>query len=300
MDAKVLAIAYDPQATFAGDGLAPHSPDVIAPFLFSDRHLYIANAPDYSSTEPLLMRKDPLKVGTSDMLRTGRGETQTDSAQFVKLIENKNLASVTAGVQHVYGAFRSQLAGLGSSAVCAYSRHAVSQQMANVFRNKKAACPKANDTYEHTYIRNNPLNPAKISTTPLFVHYGKDRLTEILVQENIFDLSGRQVTVFFLATDRGNIFKIVKNSFEKEARHVLTIHVVEAATRIISLSAHIERLPNRQTANVILVLTPSQLILLPSSTCHRQQSCTECLVMNDPECAWILHGAECVAISENI
>ncbi|VDO69612.1 unnamed protein product [Haemonchus placei] len=29
--------------TFAGDGLAPHAPDVVAPFLFSGRYLYTAN-----------------------------------------------------------------------------------------------------------------------------------------------------------------------------------------------------------------------------------------------------------------
>ncbi|KIH59447.1 sema domain protein, partial [Ancylostoma duodenale] len=243
--------APGPRRIFAGDGLAPHAPDVIAPFLFSGRYLYTANAPDYSSTELLLMRKDPLKSGTADMLRTGRGESQTDGAQFVKLTENKNevlaffseppsesegcglrrvarigrvcrddtggtgkhqhewtsfvksrldcaiegkdqdtlyfnqLASVTAGAHFLYGAFRSQLAGLGSSAICAYSRATVSQTMAGAFRNKKANCPRANDTYEHTYIRNNPLLPTKLSTSPLFVHYGSDRFAEILIQENV-------------------------------------------------------------------------------------------------------------------
>uniref|UniRef100_A0A7I5E512 Semaphorin CD100 antigen and Plexin domain containing protein n=1 Tax=Haemonchus contortus TaxID=6289 RepID=A0A7I5E512_HAECO len=352
--------------TFAGDGLAPHAPDVVAPFLFSGRYLYTANAPDYSSTELLLMRKDPLKTGTSDMLRTGRGETQTDGAQFVKLTENRNevlaffsepptetegcglrrvarigrvcrddtggtgkhqhewtsfvksrldcaiegkdqdtlyfnqLASVAPGTHFVYGAFRSQLAGLGSSAVCAYSRATVSQRMASVFRNKKVACPRANDTYEHTYIRNNPLISTKLSTSPLFVHYGMDRFTEILVEENVVDLAGRHSTVFFVATDQGNVFKIVKDIHERDATHVVSMKAVEARTPIISLSAHVERLPNQQTAKKLLILTPTQLILLPTSACHRLQSCTECLSMGDPECAWVLHGVECVAVSANI
>ncbi|KAE9421706.1 hypothetical protein Angca_003127, partial [Angiostrongylus cantonensis] len=356
----------NPRKTFAGDGLAPHAPDVVAPFLFSGRHLYTANAPDYSSTDLLLMRKDPLKVGTSDMLRTSRGETQTDGTQFVKLIENKHevlaffsepssenedcglrrvarigrvcrddtggsgkhhhewtsfvkspldcaiegkdqdtlhfnqLASVAAGMQLIYGAFRSQLAGLGSSAICAYSRATVSQRMASAFRNRKMACSKANDTYEHTYIRNNPLIPTKLSTSPLFVHYGKDRFSEILVQEDVVDLSGRHSTIFFVATDHGKLFKIVKNSVEPEARHVSTVKAVDVRSPIVSLSAHVERLPNRQSAKMILLLTPTQLTLLPSSTCHRHQSCLDCLIMRDPECAWILHGAECVAVSENI
>ncbi|KAJ1371863.1 Sema domain [Parelaphostrongylus tenuis] len=356
----------NPRRTFAGDGLAPYAPDVVAPFLFSGRHLYTANAPDYSSSELLLMRKDPLKLGTSDMLRTSRGETQTDGAQFVKLTENKHevlaffsepssenegcglrrvarigrvcrddsggfgkhhhewtsfvkspldcaiegkdqdtlyfnqLTSVAAGTQLIYGAFRSQLAGLGSSAICAYSRTTISQRMAGAFRNKKAACPKANDTYEHTYIRNKPLILTRLSTSPLFVHYGKDRFTEILIQEDVVDLSGRHSTIFFVATDQGNLFKIVKNFVEPDARHVSTVKAVEAGTSIVSLSAHVERLPNQQMAKMILIVTPTQLTLLPSSICHRQQSCSECLKMKDPDCAWILHGTECVAVSENI
>ncbi|EPB68614.1 sema domain protein [Ancylostoma ceylanicum] len=322
--------------------------------------------PDYSSTELLLMRKDPLKVGTSDMLRTGRGESQTDGAQFVKLTENKNevlaffseppsesegcglrrvarigrvcrddtggtgkhqhewtsfvksrldcaiegkdqdtlyfnqLASVTAGAHFLYGAFRSQLAGLGSSAICAYSRATVSQTMAGAFRNKKANCPRANDTYEHTYIRNNPLLPNKLSTSPLFVHYGSDRFAEILTQENVVDLAGRHSTVFFVATDQGKVFKIIKNAVEAEARHVSSVKAVEASSPIVSLTAHVERRPNLQTARKLLILTPTQLILLPSSMCKQQQTCTDCLSMGDPECAWVLHGAECVAVSENI
>ncbi|RCN29116.1 sema domain protein [Ancylostoma caninum] len=319
-----------PRRIFAGDGLAPHAPDVIAPFLFSGRYLYTANAPDYSSTELLLMRKDPLKSGTADMLRTGRGESQTDGAQFVKLTENKNvgisaqtntenrrkeltrrhntidaqrivslnevlaffseppsesegcglrrvarigrvcrddtggtgkhqhewtsfvksrldcaiegkdqdtlyfnqLASVTAGAHFLYGAFRSQLAGLGSSAICAYSRATVSQTMAGAFRNRKANCPRANDTYEHTYIRNNPLLPT--------------------------NLAGRHSTVFFIATDQGKVFKVIKYALEAEARHVSSVKAVEASSPIVSLTAHIERRPNQQTAKKLLILTPTQ------------------------------------------
>ncbi|WKX92254.1 hypothetical protein Q1695_010355 [Nippostrongylus brasiliensis] len=351
--------------TFPGDGLAPHGPDVVAPFLFSGRHLYTANAPDYSSSELLLMRKDTSKFGTSDMLRTGRGETQTDGAQFVKLTENKyevlaffsepptdtegcglrrvarvgricrddtggtgkhqhewtsfvksrldcaiegkdqdtlyfnQLASIAPGTHFVYGAFRSQLAGLGSSAVCAYSRSTMSQRMASAFRNRKSTCPRANDTYEHTYIRNNPLISTKLSTAPLFVHYGKDRFSEILVQENVVDLAGRHSTVFFIATDQGKIFKVIKRDGDSEAKHVISMKAAEAGTSIVSLSAHVKRLPNQQTAKKLLILTPTQLVVLPTSACHRVQSCSECLTMDDSECAWVLHGAECVAVSAN-
>ncbi|KHJ83533.1 hypothetical protein OESDEN_16768 [Oesophagostomum dentatum] len=34
--------------------------------------------------------------------------------------------------------------------------------------------------------------------------------------------------------------------------------------------------------------------------CKQQQTCTDCLSMGDPDCAWVLHGAECVPVSENI
>ncbi|RCN25497.1 hypothetical protein ANCCAN_28790, partial [Ancylostoma caninum] len=123
---------------------------------------------------------------------------------------------------------------------------------------------------------------------------------EILIQENVVDLAGRHSTVFFIATDQGKVFKVIKYALEAEARHVSSVKAVEASSPIVSLTAHIERRPNQQTAKKLLILTPTQLILLPSSMCKQQQTCTDCLSMGDPECAWVLHGAECVAVSENI
>ncbi|VDN29478.1 unnamed protein product [Cylicostephanus goldi] len=131
--------------------------------------------------------------------------------------------------------------------------------MGSAFRNRKANCPRANDTYEHTYIRNNPLVPTKLSNSPLFVHYGSDRFTEILVQENVVDLAGRHSTVFFIATDQGRIFKVVKNAAKAEARHVSSTKAVEASSPIISLTSHVERRPNQQTARSLLILTTTQV-----------------------------------------
>ncbi|KHJ83852.1 hypothetical protein OESDEN_16443 [Oesophagostomum dentatum] len=133
--------------------------------------------------------------------------------------------------------------------------------MAGAFRNRRANCPRANDTYEHTYIRNNPLVPTKLSNSPLFVHYGNDRFTEILVQESVVDLAGRHSTVFFIATDQGRIFKVIKNAVEAEAQHVSSVKAVEASSPIVSLTAHIERRPNQQTARKLLILTPTQVSL---------------------------------------
>lgn len=46
------------------------------------------------------------------------------------------------------------------------------------------------------------------------------------------DLAGRHSTVFFIATDQGKLFKIVKDNTESDARHVLSMMAVEVDFRV--------------------------------------------------------------------
>uniref|UniRef100_A0A1I7XQ88 Sema domain-containing protein n=1 Tax=Heterorhabditis bacteriophora TaxID=37862 RepID=A0A1I7XQ88_HETBA len=367
--AEFLYNAEGVQRTFAGNGLAPFAQDIKAPFVYAANFLYTANAPHYSSPEPLILRKDTLRAGTNDILRTDRGERQFEGAQFVGLIENgheilsffseppsesegcglrrvarvgrvcrsdpggqgkhqnewtsfvkarldcyieekdqdtlyfNQLASICPSTRSFFGAFRSQLAGLGASAVCMYSRATISRQMGAVFNNSRiSTCPRAIGTYEHIFIRSNPLIQKRMNAAPIFVHYGQDRFQFILVQEDVIDLFGRRNTVLFIATDQGRVFKVVQNEEQTTASHVATFQVVQLqpSSPIQSISLHSEQLPNQQLATSLLVLTNNKIIRLPSSTCAHIFSCSQCLSLGDPECAWINHGAECVVISQNL
>lgn len=45
----------------------------------------------------------------------------------------------------------------------------------------------------------------------------------------------------------------------------------------------------------VYVGSPSGVVQLPLSTCHRYASCFDCVLARDPFCAW--DGAECVEIT---
>lgn len=76
-----------PVETFPGEGLSPFTPMVKAPFVNADGRLFTANAPEYSqSADAIWLRKTVNK--REKAIRTARGESAFDSAQFVAMEEN--------------------------------------------------------------------------------------------------------------------------------------------------------------------------------------------------------------------
>ncbi|CAP31074.2 Protein CBR-SMP-2 [Caenorhabditis briggsae] len=362
-------------------GMSPIDADSTSPFIRSNENIITVNVAELSSSEPLLIRRNVVKmwkgIENDVILRTPRGLSSFEQANFLsmhkvkkevlfffsespmetegcglhkvarvgrvceddpggRLSYNKEwssyekariecsieendtdtfyfnqFAGVAESPNSFYGAFRSQLAGIGASAICKYSKKSISKSFASGFRDSDSpdSCAKANELEELSRLRLKPLIKHKISANPIYIFHGKDRFVHVLAQEDSRDLSNRSFDILYVGTNLGNILKIVISNSEPGSnvtgRHAVTLKVLPSNSKITDMSLYtkngVEELivVTEQSVSHTKTLTAYylniQVIKVPSATCHLATNCAECLSHGDPHCAWA-DGAECIDI----
>ncbi|CAB3410883.1 unnamed protein product [Caenorhabditis bovis] len=234
----------------------------------------------------------------------GRGNYKSEWSSFVKarvecVLEEdgadtfhyNQLKSISETHQNFYGAFRSELAGIGASAICKYSKQEISQSLSSAFHSIRSdQCSKANDFDELSRLRLNPLIKKRIKSHPIFSYYGKgkEKFIYVLPQEQVRDLSNQTHDILFIATNFGNILKIIISN--GNARHSSTFKVLPVNTKVISMFLTDE--------NHFAIVTENSIVKMPTSVCmtSNEMTCALCLQAGDPQCAW-KGGVECLDIT---
>lgn len=350
-----------PQRLISAVGMSPIDADSTAPFIRSNENIITVNVAELSSSEPLLVRRNVIKmwkgIENDVILRTPRGLSSFEQANFLsmhkvkkevlfffsespmetegcglhkvarvgrvceddpggRLSYNKEWSSYEkariecsieetdtdtfyfnqfAGVAEsptsFYGAFRSQLAGIGASAICKYSKKVISGSFASGYKESTPdTCSRANDIEELSRIRLKPLIKQKISANPIYIFHGKDRFVHVLAQEDTRDLSNRAYDILYVATNLGNILKIVVPSTDKTGRHAVTLKVLPTNSKIVDMSLY-----SKNNLEELIVITEQSVLKVPTATCHLASNCAECLAHGDPHCAWA-DGVDCIDI----
>ncbi|KAJ8416157.1 hypothetical protein AAFF_G00381790 [Aldrovandia affinis] len=99
-------------------------------------------------------------------------------------------------------------------------------------------------------------------------------------------LDGRLYHVLFIGTDEGWLHRAVDIEGE--------VHIIEEL-QLYEEPQPVDALVISQLQRSIYVGSPSGVLQLPLSTCHRYTSCFDCILARDPFCAW--DGARCVEIA---
>ncbi|KAJ8284673.1 hypothetical protein COCON_G00035230 [Conger conger] len=99
-------------------------------------------------------------------------------------------------------------------------------------------------------------------------------------------LDGRQYDVMFIGTDEGWLHRAV----EIEGQ----VHIIEEL-QLFEEPQPVDAMVISRVQRSIYVGSPSGVLQLPLSSCHRYTSCFNCIFARDPFCAW--GGSECVEIA---
>lgn len=348
----------------SGVGMSPIDADSTAPFIRSNENIITVNVAELSSSEPLLIRRNVIKmwkgIENDVILRTPRGLSSFEQANFLSMHKVKKevlfffsespmetegcglhkvarvgrvceddpggrlsyikewssyekariecsieendtdtfyfnqFAGVAESPNSFYGAFRSQLAGIGASAICKYSKKQISKSFANGFKESvnPDTCARANDLEELSKLRLKPLIKQKISANPIYIFHGKDRFVHVLAQEDIRDINNHPFDVLYVGTNLGNILKIIVSNSESNTtgRHAITLKVLPTTSKIVDMSLYANN-----GLEELVVVTEQSILKVPTATCHLATNCAGCLAHGDPHCAWA-DGVECVDI----
>uniref|UniRef100_A0A914VET5 Semaphorin-1A n=1 Tax=Plectus sambesii TaxID=2011161 RepID=A0A914VET5_9BILA len=231
----------------------------------------------------------------------------------------------------VYAVFNTPLAGVRASAICAFDLRAVNKVFAeSAF--KSQASPRASwqpvrdfpklrpgscvadssamPEDAAAFARANPLMADVVPNffgSPLVVHAGvdNDRFTQIAIDPQVHALDGRRYDVLFVGTDRGHVLKLINLAgagakTDDATVHVETLRVLEHPMSVRNLMIYREPAGNgiddsgSESAH-LLVVSDQEVRRVPLHYCSRVKSCTACVGLRDPYCAWDTAQEACVS-----
>ncbi|CAG0898251.1 unnamed protein product [Darwinula stevensoni] len=257
-----------------GRGLCPFLPEYNATALFAqDKRLYVGTVLDLGGMDPVIYRR-PNEDENDYPLRTEQYDLkQLNGPHFVSSMEDDD---------YVYFFFREKACEVSQS---------------GKVPNPRPGSTLVNDStllseYAVNFMKLYPFmydHVQPIYQQPIFVFsqdQNNSRLSRIVVDENITGVDGSTHNVIFVGTDDGRILKIFSNE-DKTAGKVNATVVEELVVlgnggRVVNMYRYREEgKPAR-----IIVIGDEHIIALPVHRCYLVKSCSDCVKLQDPYCAW--------------
>ncbi|VDK76169.1 unnamed protein product [Litomosoides sigmodontis] len=231
--------------------------------------------------------------------------------------------------QLVYAVFRSPLAGVSSSAICAFEI----QQINDVFSESKYGGRSnlqslwVNTLYSDTskyrpgkctnnsrllpeeavaFARANPLMNEAISNyfrAPIAIHTGLDHFTQIVIDPQVKAVDGHFFDIMFIGTNQGNIFKLVNLAGTKAvtkqlSHHICTFQITNEPIRNMMLYRGNPR--DSPVDRYLIAVSERSVVRVPIAQCSRFDTCIDCVALRDPHCAWDMEFKRCVLLNDNL
>ncbi|KAG0710478.1 Semaphorin-1A [Chionoecetes opilio] len=113
------------------------------------------------------------------------------------------------------------------------------------------------------------------------------RFSKIAVDPQVTYVDGKTVDVLFIATDNGIIFKAINTQTSTGTSNIdpvviEEIHVFEEPVPIVNLQiAH-----QNDGQSKLIIITDDEVKSIALHRCHRATTCSACVALQDPYCAW--------------
>ncbi|KAM6310871.1 semaphorin-4E-like [Podargus strigoides] len=140
------------------------------------------------------------------------------------------------------------------------------------------------------FVRDHPLmdnsvNP--VGNRPVLLKRGSN-YTRIVV-DRVTGLDRQTYDVMFLGTDDGYLHKAFNCDGEMFIVEELQLFLSPEPVQSLQLSSG---------KGMLYAGSPSQVVQLPVSQCHRYQYCLDCVLARDPYCVWSQSAQECVPLAD--
>ncbi|CAL4126343.1 unnamed protein product [Meganyctiphanes norvegica] len=225
----------------------------------------------------------------------------------------------------IYAVFTTPYNSIPGSAVCAFSMRSILDTFEGAFKeqetqdsnwlavhhskvpeprpgmcvNNSQSLPDANDDF----IKKHPLMDEAVPALfgqPIILKTTFDyRFSVLAVDPQVPLLTGGTVDVFFIATDSGMIFKATNalSSFtlnEIEPVIIEEIHAVDGPIVNLQLS--------KETSGEgkLIIITDDEVKTIPLHRCDAAKSCSSCVELQDPYCAWYESWGRCQSVHDKL
>lgn len=218
----------------------------------------------------------------------------------------------------VYAVFTTPVNSIGGSAVCAFNMEDINQAFEGLFKEQrspsdnwlavephKVPSPRpgscTNNSKELSdanlnFIKTHPLMNEAVPSffgSPVLIQTGLyTGFTALDVDPQVVTTDGSLFDVVFIGTSSGRLLKCVNSMAPKStasARPVL-IEEIEAMSGPIK---KVKVVSTKKGAGHVLVVSSEEVRSFPLFRCEKAASCTQCIALQDPYCAWDVRGEIC-------
>ncbi|RWS22025.1 semaphorin-1A-like isoform X5, partial [Leptotrombidium deliense] len=222
----------------------------------------------------------------------------------------------------VYGVFTSSSKSFVSSAVCAYrmkdiqevfrgriksatySKYSEIEQTVGSCVNDSRSLPNATLEFLQNHELMDNAVPA-LWNVPIIVQTSlKFRYTQITVDKQLETVSGRYFDVLYIGTNDGRVLKVVNvanNRMKHHGNHNQNAPIVSEDITVFPPNTSINKLVVYRThcEQKLIIVTDNEIKSIPLNNCEaKANSCTKCVALQDPYCAWNLAQKICTGSYE--
>ncbi|XP_012264819.1 semaphorin-1A-like isoform X2 [Athalia rosae] len=245
--------------------------------------------------------------------------------------EIQSTSEVTEGfyggeqTQLIYGVFTTPVNSIGGSAVCAFTMRSILDIFQGVFKEQETinsnwlrvlpekvpeprpgACVNDSRTLPDVtvnFVKAHPLMDEAVQPFYLFPVINKVsfnyRFTKIAVDPQVKALDGKVYDILYIGTDDGRVLKAL-NSLASESRENVS-QVIVSDVQVLKYGQAVKDLQVVHLAgeaSKLLVIADSEMRAIPLHHCDASaaNSCTSCVGLQDPHCAWDATTNLCVAV----
>ncbi|CAG0897781.1 unnamed protein product [Darwinula stevensoni] len=239
-----------------------------------DKRLYVGTVLDFGGLDPVIYRK-PREGDENDYpLRTEQYDLkQFNDPQFVNSMEDDH---------YVYFFFRERACEVSRCAKVPIPRPGSKEVNDTTLLTEYASC--FFKLYPFMYDHVQPLHQQ-----PIFVisqDKNNARLNRIVVDERITGVNGSTHDVIFAGTDDGRVLKIIYN--EDEVAEKVNAVVIEDSEVLGMTKRVVNMYRYREEGKPakIVVIGDELIKALPVHRCDLVKTCSDCVKLQDPYCAW--------------
>jgi len=223
------------------------------------------------------------------------------------------------GSQIVYAVFNTPPNSIGGSAVCAYSLNSINNVFDGQFKEQRSPSDNWLPVNSHNvpeprpgsctnnslglsdanmnFIKTHPLMNEAVAPFfpgPLLVRTGLNvGLTCIGVDSQVVTPDGTLYDVLFIGTKSGNLLKTVNSVTAKVRSTAPKPVIIEEIEALDGPATSIHVVNNKKGPGHIIIMSATEVRSFPLYRCGKAASCSECVALQDPYCAWNIRKEVC-------
>ncbi|KAL7041760.1 hypothetical protein ACKWTF_000880 [Chironomus riparius] len=231
----------------------------------------------------------------------------------------------------IYGVFTTSHNAIAGSAICAFSLQEISDTFEGNFKEQSSAHstwkpvdkskipePRPGSCHNDTrvlpeatlsFIKTHSLMDENVPAyfgLPILTRVGTPyRFTQIAVDPQIKTPGGRTYDVIFVGTDHGKVLKTINAASANDSSKVSSVVIEEIDVlskpepirnlKIVRTMQYEQPKDGNYDDGQLIIVTDSQIISIPLHRCNSEKinSCSDCVELQDPYCAWDKIAGKC-------